>query len=184
VQLFDAPRSLADTVSRYLADGWHRGDDLLIIAKPRHWQLISEYLEQRGCPVRHGMAGDRVQMIDATDACRRIHRRGLFDHALATTLMTTILRTARRPGRALCMYCEVVELLAEEGAFEAAAAVEDICNDMQATFSFRLLCGYLAAHFADGSTTSALRAICGKHTAVQTHSADALGSWLTTFPMA
>jgi hypothetical protein len=184
VQLFDAPRSLADAASRFLAEGWKRDEDLLVIARPRHWQLMAEYLEQRGCPVRHGMVGDRLQMIDATETCRRIHRRGVFDQARATGLLTTIMRTAQRPGRRLCVYVGLMELLAEEGAFDAAAHVEDIWNDMQGKFGFRLLCGYLAAHFTDAQTTSALRTICGKHSAVQTHSADTLGTWLTTFPLA
>jgi hypothetical protein len=183
VQLFDAPRSLADTVSRYLAEGWTRGDQLLVIARPRNWELIAGYLEGRGCPVRDTSAHERIHVIDAVQLLRRIRRRGAFDRGRAQQLLTSIVADAAAPARPLCVYGELVELLAEEGNFETAGVVEDVWNDLRASFTFRLLCGYLAAHFADPRTATSLRRICDKHTAVQTHSADSLGSWLTSFPV-
>src|SRR5574342_264212 len=51
VQLFDAPRSLADAVSHYLIEGRAAGQHLLVIARASHWQLIQAYLERRGFAV-------------------------------------------------------------------------------------------------------------------------------------
>ena len=63
MQLFDAPRSLADAVSHFLIEGRARGDHLLVIARASHWQLIRAYLERRGCPVD--------DPVGAPDRCRR-----------------------------------------------------------------------------------------------------------------
>src|SRR6266850_3224298 len=51
VQLFDAPRSLADAVSQFLIEGRALGNKLLVIARASHWTLVEGYLERRGFPV-------------------------------------------------------------------------------------------------------------------------------------
>jgi hypothetical protein len=72
-----------------------------------------------------------------------------------------------------------VELFAEEGAFDQAAALEDYWTQLAAQHHFTLLCGYSAAHFADPGNARYLREICARHTKVRSHSADSLGTWPT-----
>src|SRR5678815_5808213 len=74
VQLFDAPRSLADAVSHYLIEGRAAGQHLLTIARASHWQLIRAYLERRGLPVEDG--AEHLTVIDARKIRARILRRG------------------------------------------------------------------------------------------------------------
>src|SRR5262245_55812582 len=63
VQLFDAPRSLADAVSHFLIEGRARGNHLLVLARASHWQLIRAYLERRGFPVAD--PDERLAVVDA-----------------------------------------------------------------------------------------------------------------------
>ena len=118
-------------------------------------------------------------MFDATEMLRKMRERGALSVPRGRTLITTAVEQQLAFGRPLRVYGELVELLAEEGNFEGSCAIEDVWNDLGRRHSFRLLCGYSAAHFADPGKAAALRAICDRHSRVQTHSADSLGSWLT-----
>jgi len=178
VQLFDAPRSLADAVSHYLIEGRAAGHHLLAIARASHWQLIRAYLERRGLPVED--SAEHLTVIDARKIRARMTRRGVLDPArMEETLGGMLTELSAAPG-GLRVYGEIVELFAEEGNFDEACALEDYWNHLQAKYRFTLLCGYSAAHFADPRNTHHLRAVCGRHTAVKSQPADSLGTWLTT----
>lgn len=178
VQLFDAPRSLADAVSHYLIEGRATGEQLLVIARASHWQLIDAYLARRGFAVEDGSGN--VTVVDARKLRGRMMRRGVLDPArMEDTLGRMLSELSGAPG-GLRVYGEVVELFAEEGNFEQACALEDYWNHLQRKYGFMLLCGYSAAHFADPRNSHHLREVCGRHTAVKSQPADSLGTWLTT----
>jgi hypothetical protein len=177
VQLFDAPRSLADAVSQFLIEGRALGNQLLVIARSSHWTLIEGYLERRGFPV--GDPSARLTVIDARKLRSRLMHRGILDpKRMNDALGDMVKQLAGEPG-GLRVYGELVELFAEEGAFDQAAALEDYWNHLGEQYHFTLLCGYSAAHFADPGHAHNLREICSRHTSVRSHSADSLGTWLT-----
>jgi hypothetical protein len=178
VQLFDAPRSLADAVSHFLIEGRAQGDHLLVIARASHWQLIRAYLERRGVPVDD--PAERMTVVDARKLRHRMMHLGVLDPArMEDTLGGMVAELSSGPG-GLRVYGEIVELFAEEGNFEQACTLEDYWNYVQQKYRFTLLCGYSAAHFADPKNSQYLRDVCVRHTIVKTQSADALGTWLTT----
>ncbi|HXD16013.1 MAG TPA: MEDS domain-containing protein [Vicinamibacterales bacterium] len=178
VQLFDAPRSLADAVSHFLIEGRARGEHLLVIARASHWQLIRAYLERRAFPVDDSTDG--LTVIDARKIRMRMMRRGLIDPGRMEDTLGTMLSELSQSSRGLRVYGEIVELFAEEGNFEQACALEDYWNHLHGKHRFTLLCGYSAAHFADPRNAQHLRDVFGRHTAVKSQSADSLGSWLAT----
>jgi hypothetical protein len=178
VQLFDAPRSLADAVSHYLLEGRDEGQHLLVIGRASHWQLTRVYLERRGFPVDDSSEG--LTVLDARKIRARMMRRGVLDPARMEETLDGLLAELSAAPHALRVYGEVVELFAEEGNFEQACALEDYWNHLQRQYDFTLLCGYSAAHFADPRNSHYLREVCGRHTAVKSQPADSLGSWLMT----
>jgi hypothetical protein len=175
VQLFDAPRSLADAVSHFLIDGRARGEHLVVIARASHWQLIRAYLERRAFPVEDA---EGLTVIDARKIRARIMRRGLLDPGRMEDTLGTMMAEFATGPRPLRVYGEIVELFAEEGDFEQACALEDYWNHLHDKYRFTLLCGYSAAHFADPRNSRHLREVVGRHTSVKSQSADSLGSWL------
>lgn len=177
MQLFDAPRSLADAVSHFLLEGRAHHEQLLAIARASHWELIRAYLERRGFRVDD--ADERLTVIDARKLRARMMRRGTLDPSRMEETLGSMLGELSQAG-ALRIYGEIVELFAEEGNFEDACTLEDYWNHLQQKHRFTLLCGYSAAHFADPRNSQYLRDVCERHTAVKSQSADALGTWLTT----
>ena len=177
VQLFDAPRSLADAVSHFVIEGRAQHDQALIVARASHWQLIRAYLERRGVNVDD--PAERIVSLDARKVRQRMMRRGVLDPArLEETLDGMIAEMSSARGH-LRIYGEIVELFAEEGNFEQACALEDYWNHLQHGYGFTLLCGYSSAHFADPRNSQHLRDVCSRHSSIRSQSADSLGTWLT-----
>jgi len=178
VQLFDAPRSLADAVSHFLIDGREKGDQLLVIARASHWQLIRAYLERRGFPVDD--PSERLTVIDARKLRARMLRRGILDPTRMHETVGELVTQLAAQRRCLRVYGEIVELFAEEGNFEQAIALEEFWSHIVEKHRIILLCGYSAAHFADMNHAADLQRICACHTAVRSQPADTLGTWLTS----
>jgi hypothetical protein len=178
VQLFDAPRSLADAVSHFLLEGRGQGDHLLVVTRASHWQLIRAYLERRGCAVDD--PSERLTVVDARKLRSRMMRRGVLDAVRMEETLGGMIAELSTAPIGLRVYGELVELFAEEGNFAQACVLEDYCNYLQEKYRFTLLCGYSAAHFADPASSHHLREICNRHSAVKSQSADSLGTWLTT----
>jgi hypothetical protein len=76
------------------------------------------------------------------------------------------------------IYGEMVEVLAEEGEFLAAAQLEELWNEV-AQHWIMLLCGYSSAHFGPERSTHALEAICRSHSKVQMLPTDRSAPWPT-----
>jgi hypothetical protein len=57
----------------------------------------------------------------------------------------------------------MVDLLAEDRRFEAAAQLEELWNDLQRRIPFALLCGYSSSHFCDVTSVPALQRIRRLH---------------------
>jgi hypothetical protein len=72
----------------------------------------------------------------------------------------------------------MVDILAAHGNFTAAEQLEALWNDLAAQCSFRLLCGYSAAHFGDERTTQHLNTVCAAHTSTGARATDLLATWL------
>jgi len=178
VQLFDAPRSLADAVSHFLIEGHAQGNHLLVIARASHWELIRAYLERRGFPVDD--PSERLTIIDARKLRGRMVRRGVLDPARTDDALGGMIAELSATPGGLRVYGEIVELFAEEANFEQAAALEDYWNHLLQKYGFTLLCGYSAAHFADPGHAKYLQDICSRHTCVRSQPSDSLGTWLTT----
>lgn len=179
VQFFDAADTLGPAVAQFLHEGRVEGASALIVARPSSTQAIARALEARGMSVDRLVESGALTVLDAETALQAfMHEtrpdRARFDAALGSL----VRRLAGASSASLRIYGEMVELLASEGNFAGAEAVEDLWNALGQTESFMLLCGYSAAHFTGQGGCKALRAVCGKHRRVHQDNADLLASWL------
>lgn len=178
-QLFDETESLIIAIAAYLRDGWTRGDNLLVVARPAHWALISGELAADGCSVSDSIANGRLVALDAATTLSAITVNGEPDPAKFRASVGEIVgRIAGGGATGLTVYGEMVDVLAAQGNFTGAERLEALWNELATGCSFRLLCGYSSAHFGDERTTAHLHAICGAHTAARARRTDLLASWL------
>ncbi len=179
VQLFDEPESLVATVAAFLRSGWERGDNLLVVARPSNWALVSTDLAADGCPVADLLAGGTLVVLDAATTMATFLLNGdpepaRFDEHVGAT----VRRLCDSSAAGLTAYGEMVDILVGQGNYVGAERLEALWNALSARCSFRLLCGYSSAHFGDEGSAGHLHNICAAHTQVDAPSNDLLATWL------
>jgi hypothetical protein len=179
VLLFDEIESLVGAVAAHLIDGWKRGDNLLVVARPAHWALASAELEARGCPVTDYIACGRLMALDAATTMASFLVEGDADgDKFHASVGDIVARLSSDPQVGLTIYGEMVDILAAQANFSGAERLEALWNELGGRCSFRLLCGYASVRFSDEITAPHLHAICGAHSASGARATDLLATWL------
>ena len=179
VQLFDTPESLGEAVASFLAEGLEGGGRLLVAARAASVWEVSRGFADRGISMSDLVTSGRLTVVDAHATlrallCNERPERTLFE-AHVGGLVARLSAGSPAPLR---IYGELVDILAEEGNFDGAAALEDLWNELRTVAPFALLCGYASGHFAAPNAGRALEHICARHGRVHQGHADLLGSWL------
>jgi hypothetical protein len=179
VQLFDEPESLVAGVSAFLFDAWKRGEHLLVVARPANWAMTATELQARGCPIPELLAEGRLIVLDAATTLARFMAGDLPDAPrFDDSVGGLVRRTCSATPHGLAVYGEMVDILAAQANFDGAEKLEALWNHLSEASSFRLLCGYSAAHFGDERTAKHLQAICNCHTGASARPTDLLSTWL------
>ena len=179
VQLFDEPESLVACVASHLIDGWKRGDNLLVVARPENWALTSAELDACGYPVTDHIASGKLMALDAATTMATFMVNGDPQRdKFRASVGDLVARLSSDPATGLTIYGEMVDILAAQRNFNGAEQLEALWNDLGVECSFRLLCGYMSAAFGDERDAARLHAICGAHTASAARETDLLATWL------
>jgi hypothetical protein len=181
VQLFDSSKSLAETVSGFLMSGFERGEPLLIVARPYHRQLLIERLESRGLNVRNAVIANRVVILDAQEMMDKFMRHDTPNAAAFDEVVGTLVARLANGGR-VCIYGEMVDLLADQGKYKSAHQLEELWNALGRRECYTLFCGYASGHFGDPRTAKMLGAICESHSHLHRDSGDLLAEFLLDQP--
>lgn len=178
VQFFDSSKSMADTVSAFLLDGFRKGANLLIVATPEHRELLTRRLQDQGVDVHAAQAANRLVMADAADTLRTFMRNDHPSAAAFDEVIGTLLERLSSSGPPVRVYGEMVDLLAARGNLRGAAALEELWNLLGRRERFTLLCGYASGHFGNPRTAASLAAICAAHDHVHRKPDDLLAEFL------
>jgi hypothetical protein len=177
LQLFDSSKSLAETVAGYLMAGFRRGEPLLIVATPEHRELLTRKLEEAGLSVREAMISSRLTLLDAAQTLDKFMRRDAPSPSAFDEVVGTLVGRLSN-GRRVCIYGEMVDVLAARGNYKAAHQLEEMWNDLGRRESFTLFCGYASGHFGDPKTAEMLACICDAHNEVHRKKDDLLAEYL------
>ena len=177
LQLFDSSKSLAETVAAFLMAGFQRGEPLLVVATPQHRELLTRKLEEAGLNIREAMLANRLVMLDASQTLEKFMRQDVpnavaFDEEVGTLVARLSIDTR------VCIYGEMVDVLASRGKYKAAHQLEELWNVLGKRESYTLFCGYASGHFGDPKTAKWLSDICEAHSQLHRKKDDLLAEYL------
>jgi MEDS: MEthanogen/methylotroph, DcmR Sensory domain len=177
VQLFDTVDSLAETVATFVTEGLAADDTVLVVARPEAWTNVAARLDRDAVDVRGALGRRQLVVLDAAATLSKFTRQSWPDSERFEAVIGGRVREWVGRGR-LRIYGEMVDVLAAEGQFHAAVALEDLWNDLANAIPFSLLCGYSAVNFGSERNTEMLRLICCCHSATRVSDDDDLAAWL------
>ena len=183
VQLFDSDDSLVEAVADFFAEGLLANETMLAVMNEERWYSVVMSLSARGLPIDDALRSGRMTAHAAEGMLKKFMRRNRPDRDLFYASVgeaVSGLVAMRRPGR---IYGEMVNVLAAQGEYAAAHALEELWNELGRQHEFMLFCGYSAGHFGDPRHADALRRICASHSEVLSSPQDILASFLVRAPM-
>ena len=144
VQYYEHSRFLVGRVADFVAPGLEAGEGAVVIATPKHADLITAELLARGVDVASATAGGSLVVLDAVETLGKFMLAGrpepsLFQAVIGSTVGAARARATVQIVRA---FGEVVAVLWAQGRPSAAIALEDLWNRLLGHHPLSLLCGY------------------------------------------
>jgi len=167
VRFYDRDAELLDEVCDHLDAALRAGGLAVAIATRAHCAELARRLGGFGGPV--GTPGSwftgRVVFLDAAETLDAFMVDGQPDAQRFAAVITPVLAQAA-PGKPVHAFGEMVAILCERGAYDAALALELLWNELADRQRFSLFCGYAKGLFASPERSLAFRHICAAHTRV------------------
>jgi signal transduction histidine kinase len=165
VQFYEDSGYLCEVVADFLVAGLSNGDPALVIATDAHRVAIVRHMQSRGVDIEHVRVQGRLTLLDARETLDAVLRDGLPDAALFDDIMGGIICRAGGPNDAarVCTYCEMVDLLWQDGRHDGAIELEAMWNVLAERHSFRLLCACSMDNFASAADAGRFMEICRHH---------------------
>jgi hypothetical protein len=155
--------SLVSTIGAFLKEGLTAGEPALVIATPDHRSAIQAKLAVTGINVTAAKRDGDLVLLDAEEMMGTFMVNEAPDSQAFERVFGALMRQvqrgrARKPVRA---YGEIVNVLWQRGAPDAAIQVEMLWNKLASSFEFSLLCGYAMGNFF--KQAERLEEICRLH---------------------
>src|SRR5688500_12233414 len=129
VQLFDGPDTLGTAVADFLREGLLAGANALVVARPFSTHMIARALAARGVSLPSLLDEGRLTMVDAAATLMSFMDGTRPDARRFKMVVETLVRQQIESSNGqLRVYGEMVEILATEGNFDGAQALESLWN--------------------------------------------------------
>lgn len=168
VQFYEADDGLIHSLTGFVSGALHMGDAAIIIATPRHRQMLEDSLDASGVNVAGAQAQDRIIFLEAEATLQLLLRDRWPDSELFATFIGHLLSRSRRQGRNVRVFGEMVALLWAREARSATVRLEHLWEEMCTAECFPLLCAYPTSAFGQNRSRS-MREICEAHSRVLAH---------------
>jgi hypothetical protein len=162
VQIYDSDLMLLNTLMVFAADGFDAGDAVIVIATKNHLEILNSRLRIRKFDLDSLISAGQYIPLDATAALAKFMVNGWPEEHYFTNLITPVFKKARKDGRPIRAFGEMVALLWARGLSSAALHLEELWNRFSAKESFCLFCAYPKQGF-DQDASAAVMHVCSAH---------------------
>jgi len=162
LQLYDNDAGLLKTLAGYAMDGFFAGDSVIIIATATHILQLDHLFTQQGIDAKVLKAAGQYITLDAADTLAKFMVGGMPDERHFVDTVYGVVQLARKNGRNVRAFGEMVVLLWDSGLKNATIKLEKLWNKFCKTESLSLFCAYPKKSF-NGDAGPAMAHICAEH---------------------
>lgn len=167
VQFYAGEDKLAASVARFVVQGVRVGQPMVVIATAAHRTAFKGVMRAMGIEPDDLVEGRDVVWLDAHDTLSAFMEGPSPNRELFQATVGSVFERLMRDRRYVIVraYGEMVDILWQQGKHEAAIELEELWNELAATYSFSLLCAYSVDGVLKGDCRG-VDLICGKHARV------------------
>jgi PAS domain S-box-containing protein len=165
VQFYESDEFLLNSICNFMHDGLTRGEPCIVVATESRRNRLQALLQDRGVDIVAVIKNKQFASLDASETLATFMRDGAPDRKKFEQSIGGLIRKVAA-GRRVRIYGEMVSVLCDQGAYEAATELEILWNALQDPHSFCLFCAYPLRQFGDPAQTSHFRDVCEEHTEV------------------
>lgn len=162
VQIYEHDGVVLDALEGFVGGGLRMGDSVLVIATVAHLQALGDRLTAQGFDVEAARGREQYLPLDAEALLAQFLVRGWPDDTLFEQLITDLLARARRNGRRVRAFGEMVALLWAQGHNGATVRLEHLWHKICQQEGLSLFCAYPRIGFTQDVEAS-IRDICATH---------------------
>jgi hypothetical protein len=164
-QFYEDDDVLIDTLSAFVSGGLNAGESTIIIATPRHLQLLERRLVDTDVDLAGAILEDRYIALDAGASLASFMVKGWPDEERFTNLVNRLLGRATVKNRQVRAFDEMVALLWARGESAANVRLEHLWQKVCLSRPFPIFCAYPKARFSR-QPRAPLHEICAAHSRV------------------
>ncbi len=166
VQVYDDDDEIVAGVAQFVREGLGAQARVIVIATPEHRQEVEASLRRSGTDVAAALRCGDYLPLDAAATMAGFMAGSVPDAARFAEQVGALIDAAGAGGRPVRAYGEMVALLWDAGAVDAALTLEAHWNDLAETRDFTLLCGYRASALGAEGQLAAVGRVCDLHSSV------------------
>lgn len=170
VQFYSDDEVLLDRAVPFVAAALKSGDAAIIIATKLHRDSFVQRLKSDGFDVNAATLAGKYVAVDAADILAKcmIHDRPKSVRLFKVMggLIEEAMKAEKKAHPRVAVFGEGVSLLCEEGKVDAAIRVEQLRNQLAATYEVDILCGYRMSGTYGEKGGVDFKSICAEHSAV------------------
>ena len=141
------------------------GDAAIVIATPAHRRELDRRLIEMGLDVAAARSSDQFISLDAEETLARFLVNGWPDEDFFAAVVDDLLGRARRDGRNVRAFGEMVAVMWAKGFQGATVRLEHLWQHLCQREAFSLFCAYPRAGFTENPSDWIAR-ICDAHSKV------------------
>lgn len=168
VQFYEADDVFMDTLEGFVAGALRSGDSAIVIATAPHRETLIARLQASGCDVNFAQAQDQLILLDAAETLDLFMQGGWPDDEKFAALVRQLLTRAKKHGRKVRAFGEMVAIMWASGAQGATVRLEYLWHQLCSSEGFALLCAYPKVGFTQDAAES-INEICAAHSRVLPH---------------
>ena len=162
VQIYADDEVFLDTLEGFIGNGLRAGDSAIVIATAAHRDALETRLLVQGIDLAEARRNEQYIDLDAEQCLAEFIVNGWPDDDYFVAFVNGLLKRARRSGRKVRAFGEMVALLWARGDHAATVRLEHIWQKLCQAESFSLFCAYPKSIFLDDMDDS-IGHICLAH---------------------
>lgn len=165
LQMYEDDGVFLDSLEGFVAGGLRIGDAAVVIATAEHLRALEQRLRAAGIDVEAASETDQYIALDAAETLARFMKEGWPDEQRFHEVVSELLGRARRGGRRVRAFGEMVAIMWQSGHQGGTVRLEHLWHELCNKEAFSLFCAYPKSGFTDDARIS-VQQICDTHSRI------------------